>query len=486
MKKTTVLLVSLVIFSQCNVLERDPLTSITPENFYRNADDAESAIAGCYDALQGADYYGESMNIVGEMPSDNCTSTNGDVVFLDIMTWNPLSGYVNRLYQAPYRTINRANSVIKYVPAINMPATRRDQILGEAHFLRALSYFNLVRLYGGVPLRTEPVESGENTALARATAEQVYTQIEADLETAERLAATTYGNSDLDRARATKGAVNALQARVLLTQRKWSGAQAAAEEVLNNPLYGTRLTPNFNDLWPPKNKQESIWEIQYAGNADPGFTLPDLLLPSPPASFSFPKFNIPETAFITEYADTARDSRFRNNGRVQGGISYSSVVWGGRGEGNDNGWFVYKWRNTNFFTSNDNYPVFRLAEMYLIAAEAANEQGGPTQTALERLNAVRTRAGLPALSLSDLPTRAAFRDEVDRQRRLELAFEGERWFDLLRYTRHEQADPTATHEVTALDLIAARRGSRDANYLLFPIPQYELNNNPLIEQNDGY
>ena len=103
---------------------------------------------------------------------------------------------------------------------------------------------------------------------------------------------------------------------------------------------------------------------------------------------------------------------------------------------NDNGPFVYKWRSgPNVFNSPDNYYILRLADIMLMYAEAMNEQSGPNQDALNRLNAVRTRAGLRALTLSDVATRQALRNEIDRQRRLELAFEGERWFDLLRYSR---------------------------------------------------
>ncbi|MDJ1494951.1 RagB/SusD family nutrient uptake outer membrane protein [Cytophagaceae bacterium DM2B3-1] len=473
----------------CNsILDKEPLTSITASNYYKTGDDAESAITGAYDAFQGDTYYGSTMNIIGEMPSDNCTSNNGDVVYLDRITWNATSGIVGRIYQMAFQGINRANSILKYVPGIAMDKTRQEQILGEAYFIRALNYFNLVKLYGGVPLRTEPVESGESPSLAASTAEQIYAQIEADLTKAEEMAATQQGGNNNDprnRGRAIKTTVNALQARVYLTERKWAQAVEAANKVITSGKYGNTLTPNFNDLWPANNKTESIFEIEYAGTEDGGFTLPDLTLPLPPATYSFPKYNIPTNEFV-QYADTAKDNRFKYNGVVSGGKSYGSMVYGGAGTGNDNGWFVYKWRNTNFFNSSDNYPVLRLAEMYLIYAEAMNEQGGPSQDALDKLNAVCTRAGLTALTLTDLATKQAFRDEVDRQRRLELAFEGERWFDLLRYAAHTKADPSAEHQVTALDIIKAVRGTEDEHYLLFPIPQYELNNNPSIKQNTGY
>ena len=132
--------------------------------------------------------------------------------------------------------------------------------------------------------------------------------------------------------------------------------------------------------------------------------------------------------------------------------------------------------------------MLRFAETLLAYAEASNEQSGPNADALAKLNLVRQRAGLAAINTTSpqAATKQALRNEIDRQRRLEMAFEGERWFDLLRYARHTIADASATHAVTALDIIQQKRNSRDVNYLLFPLPQAELNTNPLIQQNPGY
>lgn len=468
------------------MLDKQPLPSITPENFFRSADDAEAALTAAYDALQQTGVYGQDLNVVGEMPSDNVTSSNGDVNALERLIWTPLTSQMNNTFQQAYIGINRANAVLQYVQAIQMNETRRNQILGEAHFLRALHYFNLVRMYGGVPLRLEPTESGDPgvVALARSTTEQVYAQIATDLQQSEQLAATTFGGQTANRARIIKTAANALQARVYLTQHQWADAATAANKVITSGLY--QLSPSFNALFPPDNNAESIVEVQFAGNADGGFILPDLLLPSPPATYSFPKFNIPTTELI-QYADTLNDLRWKFTGEVvSAGRNHASFVMGRSANANDNGPFVYKWRsNPNAFNSPDNYYVLRLADVMLMYAEASNEQNGPNEQALTQLNAVRTRAGLPTLALTTL-TKQTFRDEVDRQRRLELAFEGERWFDLLRYARHTQADAGAAHKVTALDIIQQVRGSRDVNYLLFPIPQSEINNNALIQQNPGY
>ena len=156
---------------------------------------------------------------------------------------------------------------------------------------------------------------------------------------------------------------------------------------------------------------------------------------------------------------------------------------------NDRGPFVYKWTSIgNGFNSVDNCYVLRYAEVLLSYAEAVNEQTGPSADVLAKLNLVRQRAGLAALTVTSPQalTKQSLRFEIERQRRLEFAFEGERWWDLLRYARHTLADAGAIHTITALDLINTKRGSRDQNYLVFPIPQTEINTNPQLKQSPGY
>ncbi|GAB3298821.1 RagB/SusD family nutrient uptake outer membrane protein [Hymenobacter tenuis] len=483
MKKIFIPVFALTLLaSGCDVLDKNPLPSISPENFFKSADDAEAGLTAAYDALQGAGLYGQDMIVVGEMPSDNVTSANGDVAALENITWNSTTGQVNSIYRDSYIGINRANAILKYVPGIGMTEARKNQILGEARFLRALHFFNLVKLYGGVPLRLEPTETGtpEVLNLPRATPDQVYARIIEDLTAAEPLVAAN------NPTRINQNAVNALLTRVHLTQRQWPQAQAAAAKVLGSAT----LASSFKSLFPADNKSESLFEVQFAGNADGGNILPDLLLPSPPATYSFPKFSIP-TAELIQFADTVNDARWKFQGLTNAGRDHGSYVDGGRGTGNDDGPFVYKWPgNPNGFNSPDNTYVLRLGDVVLMYAEAANEQSGPTADVLTKLNLIRQRAGLAALTTAspEAASKQTMRQEIDRQRRLELAFEGERWFDLLRYARHEQADPSADHAVTALDLIKQQRKSAtaDPNYLLFPIPLGELNTNPNVQQNPGY
>lgn len=494
MKKVTLTLAVLALLAGgCSKeLDKQPLPSITPENFFKNGDDAEAALAGVYDVLQNGDGgFGNDIICAGEMPSDNCTSVNGDVTPLDRIAWTPQTTQVRRIFAVIYTGLNRANAVLKYVPGITMDNARKDQILGEARFLRALNYFTLVQLYGGVPLRLDPVESADPavTNLARSTPDQVYAQILTDLTEAERLTPATYGAPAADRTRATKLAVNALQARVLLTQRQWAAAQTAANKVIG--ARGTAALGNFDALFPAENNAESIFEVQFSGTAtDGGNSLPDLILPAPPAYYAFDKYNIP-TAELIQYADTVNDLRWKYVGTVGAGLrNHASYVDSKVPGGGNQGPFAYKWRTTPVlaFNSPDNTYILRYAEVLLTYAEAANEQSGPNQDVLDKLNLVRRRAGLTALTLASpqAASKGALRNEIDRQRRLEFAFEGMRWFDLLRYARHNQADPTAQHPITALTLIQQKRGSADVNYLLFPIPQNELNVNKSAVQNPGF
>ncbi|MBC6612493.1 RagB/SusD family nutrient uptake outer membrane protein [Hymenobacter sp. BT507] len=504
MKKIFIPVFALVLLGSCDILDKPPLPSISPENFFQSADDAEAGLTAAYDALQGTGLYSQDLIAVGEMPSDNCTSNNGDVASLDRISWTPTTSQVYNIWRDSYLGINRANAVIRYVPTITMDEARRKQILGEAYFLRALHYYNLVKLYGGVPLRLEPTESGEQSviALPRATVEAVYTQIVADLTAAD--AAVPASNAN----RVTNGAVNSLLAKVYLTQRQWGAAVTAANKVISTGRYS--LVTNFKGLFPAENKvSETILEVQNQGNADGNNILPDLLLPSPPATYSFPKFNIP-TLFLskenekptdlTSVVDTVNDRRWSRVSTTTVRVDtvlyvrrdYASfVLSSSRSRGassNDLGPFVYKWPGApNAFNSPDNTYILRYADVLLMYAEAANEQAGPSADVLEKLNLVRTRAGLAALTpvSPQYASKKAMRDEIDRQRRLELAFEGERWYDLLRYARHNQAEAGA-HAVTALDIIQQRLNRPDANYLLFPLPQAEINNNAQLQQNPGY
>ena len=174
---------------------------------------------------------------MGEMPSDNCTSTNGDVNAMEKLIWNSTTSQVYNVYRNNFLGVNQANIVLKYVPTISMDTVRRSQIVGEAKFLRALYYFNLARAYGGVPLRLQPSESGapSDVNTARSTQDQVYDQVVTDLQQAIVQMASSQAN------RATKNSARALLARVQLTRRNWPAALAAANSVTGAALATTPI-----------------------------------------------------------------------------------------------------------------------------------------------------------------------------------------------------------------------------------------------------
>lgn len=150
---------ALSLLASCNFLDKQPLDTISPNSFYQSATDAESGLTSVYDGLQQVGTYSQDLLVMGEMPSDNCTSTNGDVNAMDKLIWNSTTSQVYNVYRNNFQGVNRANIVIKYVPTVAMDTARRSQIVGEAKFLRALYYFNLARAYGGYPCACNPAKA---------------------------------------------------------------------------------------------------------------------------------------------------------------------------------------------------------------------------------------------------------------------------------------------------------------------------------------
>lgn len=499
MKRTIKLVAGIALMASTiagctKILDQEPLTDLTEKNALGSAANAEASLSSAYSALLPGLYYGEVMNTITELPGDNTMTANGARTMWDDFTWNPTTDFVQN-YSQIYNAIAKANLIITLVPDVNMDETRRKQIIGEGHFLRALHYFNLVRLYGGVSLYTEPILSGDAATInekglrPRASVEEVYDLIIDDLSKAEEMVGGSQPNAAQNRNRAVKATVYALQAKVFLTKRDYASAKAACQKVFDNGALYSMVT-DFNALWPAKNKAESIFEIHYDPPTLGGGIMPDLMLPFPLATYSFDKYPRPTADFIDNVADKVNDNRFKLVAPIMVGSNhvadnYTSFCVGLGAGVVDQGYFVYKWRNTGSlpFNNPDNYPILRLADVKLMYAEAENELNGPGN-AFTHLNDVRNRAGLSSLNLTDLPGKQAFRDEVDKQRRLELAFEGERWLDLLRYALDEKAG--ITHQITALDVIRSKKGTEDETYLLLPLPQSEINSNPKVTQNPGY
>jgi hypothetical protein len=495
---TAGLLLGLLTSAGCTkeYLDITPTNAVTAENFYKTQTDALQATTAAYSQLYQNGMFNYSLWGIGEVMSDNTYLGGGGAA--DGIEFQQLDGYnipttnplVTSHWQRAYLGIGQANQVLLRVPGIDMDAALKNRCLGEAEFLRALYYFYLVRGFGDVPLVLAPATSAaEAASQTRRPAAEVYTQIIKDLTDAiTKLPASYAANDDLGRA--TKLAARGLLAKVYLTQGDLANAATQARTTISEATAaGKSLWPNFADNYKVENEngQESLFEVQFKNGLTnystdgPGSVMNEFWgarfygSPYVVASGGY-GFNVPEKDLVSRYAagDTRRAASLFAPGDLypDGQVQPATLV------GNPNGYSIRKQyvgrTNVNNWDSPLNFPVLRLAEVYLILAESV----GSTSEGLEAINKVRRRAfGLPsntpAAAVDYTAATASFKTAVIQERRLELAFEDDRWYDLKR---------TGTLVAT---MRAQGKTIQDFNNLL-PIPQAEINVNPNLKQNDGY
>ncbi|WP_128544893.1 RagB/SusD family nutrient uptake outer membrane protein [Larkinella soli] len=458
-------------------LALSPVSQASTATFYRSASDMINALSGAYGALQFNGQYGQ-FYVVSEIPSDDTTPVlSGSVTDQDefdkfyLRTTNP---FLLARWSDGYRGIYRCNAIIGRIGGVTMDETLKNRIVGEAKFLRALMYFNLVRVFGDVPLIVQEItDVQEGYNFARTPAAEVYNQIIKDLTEAEGVLPATYTGADVGRA--TRGAAKSLLGKVFLTQKKYAEAAGKLKEVIDAGTYD--LLPNYADLFRAanKNSKESVFEVQYKkGNLGEGSPFANAYAPENSGNaviqFGGGGNNRPMPDLINSYepGDLRKDVSLATSYVNAGGVKVDYN-------------FVRKYRDTPTVNGDaeDNWPVIRYADVLLMYAEALNETG-KTADALPLLNRVRKRAGLADRTAADAGSQAAMRLALEQERRVELAFEGHRWFDLVRTGR-------------ALDVLKAKaqaigiKTSLTENNLIFPIPQSQIDINPSkIKQNPGY
>ncbi len=476
MKKSiySVLIVSITIsLTACVKLVEDPKAFLTTAQFYKTPADAVAAINGIYYTLNGSGQtlYNSLFQIGIDIASDEANpgprARNADVRAFAVLSHSTTNDRVSEIWRQLYVGIDRANVAIEKIPAIAMDEALKNRLINEAKFIRALYYFNLVRLYGGVPIiLQEPTAlSNSDIQVPRNTAEEVYQQIIKDLKDAEALPAT-YGANDIGRA--TGGAAKALLARVYLTKKDWNNASAKALEVINGP-YGYDLFSNFADVFNKNNNngKEHIFSAQFKSNANGhGNSLGSRGTPTGIPGIDGGDADIPTTSIYNQYrvGDTRKAVTFFTSltSPTTGAVFnftphfkkyYDPSVNPATGE------------------SGINFPIIRFSDVLLEYAEAVNEATGPTTEALNAFNRVRTRAGIPTLNGL---TQSQFRDSIYQERRLEFVYEHQRWFDLVR---------TGTL-VTRLQAVG--KTNVQSKHYLYPIPQREIDLNPKLTQNPGW
>ena len=471
-------------FSSCSdFLEQNPQTDLSENDFYKTADDILSAVNGAYSSLQEGDIYG-NWYVFGEIPSDNTrnqlsgsvtTQNEFDQFYID--TQNSM---IANFWKAAYKVINRTNTILGRIDGIEINTELANRYKLECKFIRALMYFNLVRIYGDVPLVLKEISISESYDILREPKENVYNQIIADLKEAQDLPVSY---STAEDGRATQGAAKALLANVYMTLHKYAEAETILAEIINSGRYsllentpGSLNIDGYKNVFSPvnHNSKEGIFEIQflkggygegsnYANNFAPENSGTNVV-----AVGGTGGNNIPEMDIYNAYEE----------GDLRRDFSMSLGYYDNR---KNNEWvesrYVCKFMDVPYQNNDasNNYPVIRYADVILMYAEALN-QNGKTAEACKYLNMTRRRGfGYQTTETSpvDLQTtdKAQFALMVEQERRVELAFENHRWFDLIRTGR-------------AVEVMRSKGFSLNETNLICPIPQKQIDVNPKLTQND--
>jgi starch-binding outer membrane protein, SusD/RagB family len=522
--KLSFLILGVIAFTSCNKLKENPLGNLTPGNFYQTQSDAVAAVNAVYSTLStdvNNDFpiYGRNLNLLVDNTSDNQvyspSNTNPDVRALGTATYVSTNDRVKKIYAQLYWGINKANIAIDKIPSIPAdqfqdPSRSALNLVREARFLRALHYFNLVRLFGAVPLVLHDITSLDLSTLKadRNPTDSVYRQIIADLDSAALLPATYTG---INVGRATSGTAHALLGKVYTTRQDWAKAKNELEKVITagtgftgaSGNYGYDLFTKFSDAFQPatKNGKEHIFSAQFNGTA--GGFVSNQIISSFTWSTSAYTADIPADASVVESLFDVADQR-RTASFYDSLFNQSAQQW-------------VKWPFYNFlkfvdqspgFTaalpgsqgsnSKVNFPVLRYADVLLLYAEVLNEiNGTPTADALRAINIVRSRAfnsytgsGNYSKDIYDLPpglSQAAFRDAVFTERRREFIQESQRWFDLVRRT---DKGPGQYYLKSVQSMPGNPKAAATLKDTLFPIPQTEIDlyggTNPNFQQNPGW
>lgn len=503
-KITTLLLAgSLMLATGCqkDLLDKTNPNAPSTAQFWLSSDDAVKGVYACYSGLQQYAVYGHSWQFMA-CRSDESYSQSPFVelanftrfiqpdnnFFISSFAWNDY-----------YRTIYRTNQVLTHVPSINMDATLKSRLLAETRFIRAISYFDLAYFFGRVPLIT--VESTASVRAPQATQDQTIAQVITDLQAAIPDLPLSY--SGVDKGRVTKGAAQALLARVYMHQRKYADASALFTTIINSNQYSlVSYLDNFTET--NENNSESLFEIQYTGSvlevgqgqdnasASEAYDRPNFFGPPGPtyadvqprqwltAAYTDSTTTFAPGSTRKHLIDPRRDISIISvlNPDVFYGKTFTQWNW----NPGQQYWRKYlndRTRVNENFTSGINFRLIRYADILLMQAEALTEQS-QTSAALPFINQVRTRVNLAPLTGTFSQT--ALRQLIRSERAKEFAGEGTRWYDILRWGLMD--DQAGIDELKGRD--SDFTNFRLGISKLLPIPQRDIDIDPGVTQNPGY
>ena len=521
MKKTTYILLALCLlgFSSCDWVS-EPTPGVTQlSDYFVSGQACIYNVNANYVPLAwefNNTYYSEWF--IGDVMSDDALKGGQNIsdmsaaYELENFKSNADNEIAEEFFKAQYEGIARCNSSLTYIPTVacdsDMNESLKQRLLGECYFLRAYYYFRLVRTYGGVPLTLAIENSDEHWNRARSSAESIYAQIISDLENAESRLWNKSETGGADMGRATKGAAQAMLVKVYMYMHDYAKAKEWGDKFLTDQAAQYSLTPVFADNFTlaGENNEESIFEIQYANEAtsdyNPGNgatrgTFTQVLTRSRSTNMGDEGwgFNKPTHNLYDEYepTDPRRDATIilldadhLGDQDTYLGTSYlnrKSGLYNAEGTG-------YTYKNTHNTRGVLNNKQFRLADLYLLYAEACMETGD-AGTATTYLNKVRARVGLPSypgysfkVNGEEL-TSPTLQEALRHERRMELAMEGHRWFDLCRWGVAYEV-MTAYMALESPEAKAEMQPFKKGVHELLPIPNKQRQLNSLLDQNPGY
>lgn len=472
-------------------LDETIYSSIYTDAFYKTAADAEKGLISVYGAL-GSLGGGPAMTLIADFSDDQSyprgvvgrntlTQFTYDVNYTTQRSNSRLNESPQQIWTSCYAGIEKANWVIAKVPGATMDETRKKQIVGEAYFLRAFYHWFLSKNFGDIPVKISPSYSEADALTAKSPKADVYKQIYADLDQALNAGLVSYPN--VEKGRVAKEVVSALYAKAALYNEDWAKALEQAKIVINSGKYA--LMSDVRDVYKYDKEDAARIENMWAFEVDPvspglGHQLTGLCGPPGSAGPEYARTSYGSMfayqAFFDSFdpADKRRtllDTNYIDkNGKVVAQKSITPIT--------TKGVLIKKYQDpVSTVGLIPNIPIFRLPDVYLIAAEAEARLNGATAAAYDFVNPVRKRAGLADLKTG--LTKDAFIEAVLQERAWEFFAEGDRWYDLTRTGKFLTVIPKAVNDVYPTRNVTAKNK-------YFPIPLDEINANAKLEQNPDW
>lgn len=476
----------LIQLSGCDTLDLVPVSQRSVEGFYRTPTQLNQAIMGCYNGLRNALVSQQYSYMLTESRSDNTFQSldynDGNITRFSETSFLPV------LYTAwsnSYNKIQRCNKVLEELPNVSLSEDLARQYEGEAKFIRALLYFDMVRFWGGVPVVTTSLTIAEGYAVSRNSVDEVYQQIEKDLADAAQLLPASYDNAN--RGRATRWAAKGFLGKVLvyqsgypLNKNRWNEAAGLLKEVIDSGQF--EFFESYAAIFRHQNEwgRQSVFSLAFKSGAEgEGNSFPTRNAPNFISRTEVPFGGSPYQLFLSagllesfEPGDLRKDAAITSQWTHTSGEIIKTMP------------FSRKYLDGPVAAANDwdiNWIALRYDDVLMLYAESLNEIGyDGNGEAFSILNRIRQRAGLKPKTAAEVSSQQAYRLWMENERRWEFCFENQRWFDLVRTDR---ALEVMTAFLKGYGLEAAMQ-SRDRYY--YPIPQSAIDINSKLIQNPGY